>query len=192
MSKRLLVPHFVVFGSAHQSGSYILCIEITTPLFLSIGRFKNGQKLLFEKGQYIYIGSAMGSYARYPLYRRIIRHAKRSEHGCDQPILSRLQEDLLGCGLGKENLPFSPKNLFWNIDYLLECKECIINRVYVLRSEAALETKLVCSIQNHTDVSIPHNGLGANDSPGNTHFLKVPGNDKWWNGLERKLNLLME
>jgi len=174
-------PQCIFYGRSYQCGTYMLKISIERLLRLSIGRLNKAHLYDISPGEYIYVGSALGKTNRYPLYRRIMRHARRSASKPSHQILPQLEQQFFEAGLGKTGLKFSPKKLFWNIDYLLDSASAELAQVVVFRSENNLEHELGLLLENDAQTSCPIKKFGANDSMLNSHLFKVPSTEKWWN-----------
>lgn len=172
---------FTIIGDDTQAGTYILRISITSPLHLSFGRFKGGKVISVPPGDYLYIGSALGRPHLYPLARRLLRHASRSDKNHPHPIRDALLKQFAEIGLGAgQLLPKRGKKLFWNIDYLLDQPEVNITGVVLIRSEKRLEGTIAEMLTEDSHTFIIEKGLGANDARGETHFLGINAGDKWW------------
>ena len=76
--KTMTCSQFTIFGSKYPMGSYILFIRISSSFQLAFGRFQHSRLFTLPVGDYLYIGSALGSRGN-PLARRLIRHASRSK-----------------------------------------------------------------------------------------------------------------
>ncbi|ACF14427.1 conserved hypothetical protein [Chloroherpeton thalassium ATCC 35110] len=162
----------VVLGKEAFSGTYVLSLQVTEALTLAFGRFKKGKAISVPKGDYLYIGSALGEAKRFALARRLFRHACRSNGKKPHAILAPLLTDFKQIGLGTEKqLPAKEKKLFWNIDFLLDEMAVEINSVYAIRSEVRYESILAERFQADSRTWILEKGLGANDSPKHTHVL---------------------
>ena len=61
-----------------NTGAYVIVFKILDDLEIKIGNKKNNKKIFFKKGNYIYIGSAMGKKGSTTLQNRIFRHTKRA------------------------------------------------------------------------------------------------------------------
>ena len=85
------------------------------------------------------------------------------------------------CGLGpRDLLPKRGKALHWNVDFLLDLQSVEIVNIFAIRSSERLESRIAKLLESdpHTEVIEP--GLGANDTPGNTHLLRVQADSTWW------------
>ena len=88
------------------------------------------------------------------------------------------------CGLGPPDpFPKNGKKLFWNVDFLLDLQLTEIVNVIAIRSPERLEYTLAELLERDTDTQIIEKGLGANDTPRNTHLLRVPTDETWWTSL---------
>ena len=176
-----------IIGQESNGGTYILKIEIEKSLSLSFGGFLGGKIVLIPKGVYLYIGSALKQKGSSSLAYRLVRHASRV-NGSPHLILSKLIKLLndLKMSLSEIKAP-SKKTLHWNIDYLLEKPEVEISEIIILRSSTPMESQWANMLVSETVTEIIEKGLGANDSPGETHFLKLNSSDKWWKELPLRL-----
>jgi Uri superfamily endonuclease len=91
-----------------MKGSYILVILLEREKIIKIGSLRN---IIFSKGFYLYIGSAMGNTGSSTLLNRVKRHF----------------------------LNISEKKLHWHIDYLLADKSSLIAKLYLIPSIQSLE-----------------------------------------------------
>lgn len=87
-------------------------------------------KIHFSEGCYLYVGSAMGEYGSSTLINRVKRHL----------------------------LPFSGKKAHWHIDHLLNNKNSLINRIFMIPSLRRLECIIACEISEVCDSIIPNFG----------------------------------
>jgi hypothetical protein len=85
-------------------------------------------------------------------------------------------------GLGPDELRRSEgKKLFWHVDFLLDHEAAVLTHALVIRSEAHLETSLARQLAGDPHMEALEAGLGASDSPGDTHLLRViNADDGWW------------
>lgn len=183
---------FTVLGDNSRTGTYILRISVSHSLHLSFGRFKAGKEISIPKGEYLYIGSALGRPEATPLARRLIRHASRSGKNLPHPIRDYLLAQFFHIGLGSGNLlPKSGKKLFWNIDHLLDRSEANITGLVLIRSEKRLEGGIAKRLMQDAQTHIVEKGLGANDAKGETHFLGLKADAGWWQKLSGDLVSLL-
>jgi Uri superfamily endonuclease len=185
-------PQTVILGPSFQTGCYVLSIEVFSPIEVKIGKLNQGKTVLFKPGNYLYVGSAMGKPERFPLYRRVLRHCKRSGNNPPQSILPFLQESMIRSGLGNPGIKFGNKTLFWNIDYLLNHPNCQLNNVLILRSDRSLEIAVATLIHEDPESGIPMVGFGANDSALKSHLFHVPHENEWWLNTEKAISNLAE
>ena len=107
-----------LYGSGHQSGVYLLHIQLSRPAAVSFGRHNAGQAVALPEGGYLYIGSAHGQKGASALGYRLLRHTARSGKKPAHPIQADLAAALAAQGMtGK---PPQRKTLRWHIDYLLD------------------------------------------------------------------------
>ena len=167
-----------------RCGTYVLWIHVRADRTLAFGRFKGGKLIAVPAGNYVYVGSAMGTQGASSLARRLVRHATRSgekpPHAIRGPLLARFA----AAGLGTGNLlPKTPKTLFWNVDFLLDESAVEIEGVIAIRSAGRLESRIAHLLDADSATAVIEAGLGANDSPGSTHLLRVNVGEWWWNDL---------
>ncbi|MFX0082362.1 MAG: DUF123 domain-containing protein [Candidatus Hodarchaeota archaeon] len=103
-----------------MKGSYILVIQIPETTEITIGALGN---ILFEKGSYLYIGSAMGTYGSTTLENRIKRHISTS----------------------------NKKKIHWHIDYLLNYERGFITQLYLIPSLYRIECIISREIKDFSD-----------------------------------------
>lgn len=94
-----------------MQGSYILVILVDDELNIPIAKLGN---LIFKKGIYCYIGSAMGKIGSSTLENRIKRHIRFPQQ----------------------------KNKHWHIDYLLENKKVSLFKLFLIPHTQKLECML--------------------------------------------------
>ena len=179
-------PKVVILGENSPGGVYLLRIRLAADSEVSFGRFRNGDPLSLEAGEYVYIGSAHGRRGSSTLANRLLRHATRSK-GKPHLIQEELVQVLSDAGLvGK--LP-TKKTVRWHIDYLLDLQEAEITGVLAYRATEQVEKPLAERLETdeHTHPVAP--GLGASDHPGHSHLVKVVVNDDWWDSLDENYEL---
>lgn len=120
-----------------MKGSYILVIHIPEIIELTIGALGN---VLFDKGFYLYIGSAMGSYGSITLENRVKRHIS----------------------------PSNNKKTHWHIDYLLNYERSMITQLYLIPSLYPLECIIAKEIMDFSDDYIKD--FGSSDCMCNSHL----------------------
>jgi len=176
-----------IIGQESNGGSYILKINLERGLNLSFGGFLGGKRISIPKGVYLYIGSALNQKGSTSLAYRLVRHASRVNsrpHYIQSNLLKHF--NALKMSLSTIKAP-SKKTLHWNIDYLLEKIEVEIVEIIILRSRKPMESQWANMLEKEPTVEIIVKGLGANDSPGETHLLKVNSSNKWWKDLPLRL-----
>ena len=104
-----------------NKGSYLLLIKIKKPVEIKIGSLGRRR---FEKGYYVYVGSAMNN-----LKKRVERHMNTSE--------SKKGRD----------------KKYWHIDYLLSNRDVFIENVYYKESEEKEECKIARDISKFSRVT---------------------------------------
>lgn len=121
-----------------MKGSYILVVLIQKNIELIIGALG---KIAFEKGFYLYIGSAMGNSGASTLVNRVKRHLFSSKK----------------------------KRVHWHIDYLLDNKNTSIYCVYLIPSLQKLECSIANELINVSNGCI--NNFGSTDCSCKSHLL---------------------
>ncbi len=184
----LNIPKILLIGENTQAGTYILRIRLEVSIELQFGRFKKGKLISLPAGDYTYVGSALSEKGSTSLARRLVRHATRSADKPPHIIRQEMIHQFRKYHLGPPNpLPKSKKTLFWNIDYLLDLKETEIINIIAIRSTARLENTISEFLESNPDTHIIEKSLGANDSPRNTHVLRVKEDDNWWESIAESL-----
>jgi Uri superfamily endonuclease len=121
-----------------MKGSYILVVFIDREIKLIIGALG---KIKFQKGFYLYIGSAMGNSGSATLINRIRRHIS----------------------------PPESKRTHWHIDYLLINKYSSVCCVYLIPSYQNLECFIANEVLNVSDGHIDK--FGSSDCHCRSHLL---------------------
>ena len=171
------IPSIVIIGSDSQAGTYILRIRLKQDTALQFGRFKKGKLISLPAGDYIYIGSALSEKGATSLARRLIRHATRSNNKQPHAIREKLINQCVEHGLGpRDLLPKSDKTPHWNVDFLLDLQSAEIVNIFAIRSHKRLESRIAKRLEHDPHTEIIESGLGANDTPGSTHLLRLRTN----------------
>jgi Uri superfamily endonuclease len=193
MSTAKTLPAISIIGDEHPFGTYVLRLHASKTERLTFGRFKNGEPIKIESGDYCYVGSQVDRNGGARLASRLLRHATRSEGKPPHKIRETLSThcENLGWGSGPR-LPKNGKKLHWNVDHLLDLDTVELTHAIVLRSPQRLEAKLGAMLAEQPETVIFEPGLGANDIPGNTHLLRVEADESWWLDLPEKLRALVE
>ena len=165
----------VIIGDASQAGTYILRVRLKENTTLQFGRFKKGKLISLPVGDYLYVGSALSEKGATSLAPRLIRHATRSGDKPPHTIREKMIDQFAKCGLGpceiySEN---SGKTLHWNVDFLLDLPSAELVNIFAIRSAERLENRLAKRLEQDPHTEIIEPGLGANDTPGNTHLLRI-------------------
>ena len=161
--------HMTFVGNNLPCGIYVLLITVLSDLDLKFGRFKKGKVIHLPRSHYLYVGSALG---------------QKGSTSLAHQIRPQMLEFFPNIQLGKGDLrPSKPKNLFWNIDHLLNCTEVEINGLVGLRTEAKLEAEIGKQLELRPDTHIIEKGLGANDIKENTHLLQFVDSNRNWPSL---------
>ena len=178
------IPNILIIGDDSQAGTYVLRIRLKEDTTLQFGRFKKGKLISLLAGDYTYVGSALSEKGATSLARRLIRHATRSDDKPPHAIREEMVKQFLDYGLGPPDiLPKNGKKLFWNIDFLLDLQLTEIVNVIAIRSPERLEHTIAKLLERNPDTQIIEKGLGANDTPHNTHLLRVNAGETWWTSL---------
>jgi Uri superfamily endonuclease len=163
----------VILGSQSASGAYLLHISVYKDLVLPFGRFKSGKAVDVPAGDYLYIGSAMGG----RLFSRLLRHAIRTSGKPPQTIRTSLIRCIAYMGLTIPHI--GVKHLHWHIDYLVDSEVVELACIIAIRSDARLEHSLVSQVEQLPGVQFIQQGLGASDSRGHTHLLRLNSPALW-------------
>lgn len=187
------IPSIVIIGDDSQAGTYILRIYLKENTTLKFGRFKKGKRISLPAGDYVYIGSALSEKGATSLARRLIRHATRSNHKPPHAIREEMIHRFSECGLGPRDLhPKYGKTLHWNSDFLLDLPSAKLVNIFAIRSTERLENRLAKRLEQDPHTEIIERGLGANDTPGNTHLLRIREDKTWWASLTDKVKIILE
>ncbi len=178
------IPSILIIGDDSQAGTYILRIRLKEDTTLQFGRFKKGKPISLPAGDYTYVGSALSKKGATSLARRLVRHATRRGDKPPHAIRETMVKQFLDCGLGPPDpLPKNGKKLFWNIDFLLDLQLTEIVNVIAIRSPTRLEHTIAKLLERDANTQIIEKGLGANDTPHNTHVLRANADETWWLSL---------
>ena len=115
-----------------------MCILIQDEITIRIGALGD---LFFKKGNYLYIGSAMGHSGSSTLINRVKRHVSLS----------------------------SSKKVHWHIDYLIENANSVITRVFLIPSNQRLECQIFQELSNLSDGIVKN--FGSSDCKCKSHLL---------------------
>ena len=178
------IPSILIIGDDSQAGTYILRIRLNEDTTLQFGKFKKGKLISLPAGDYTYVGSALSQKGATSLARRLVRHATRSGDKPPHAIRVEMVDQFRDCGLGPPDpLPQNGKKLFWNIDFLLDLQLTEIVNVIAIRSPKRLEHTIAELLEHEANTQIIEKGLGANDTPHNTHVLRANADETWWTSL---------
>ena len=120
-----------------MQGSYILVIVVDDEIDIPIGKLGN---IIFKKGVYSYIGSAMGKIGSSTLENRIKRHIKYPQQ----------------------------KNNHWHIDYLLENNEVYLLKLFLIPHTQKLECIIARELLSISDGFIRR--FGSSDCSCQSHL----------------------
>jgi len=129
-----------------MKGTYILVIYIPVTTKIRIGALGN---ILFNKGYYLYVGSAMGSKSSTNLKNRINRHLSLS----------------------------ISKKLHWHIDYLLSHEKSIITNIYLIPSIYRLECIIAKELVDLAKSFV--NRFGSSDCYCHSHLFHFKSKEKF-------------
>ena len=121
-----------------MKGSYILVVYIERDIQIHVGALGF---IIFKKGFYFYIGSAMGEYGSSTLLNRVKRY-----------FLSK-----------------NEKKIHWHIDYLLADLHTIIIKTYLIPSKYPLECIIAREFSEICDKSIRN--FGSSDCKCISHLF---------------------
>jgi Uri superfamily endonuclease len=121
-----------------MKGTYIIVLYLSKDLIIKVGALG---KILFAKGYYLYVGSAMGNINSSSLLNRVNRHLSNSKD----------------------------KKIHWHIDYLMNNKYIFINTIYLIPSSLRLECILAREINSISDGNIQD--FGSSDCKCKSHLL---------------------
>ena len=187
------IPSIVIIGDDSQAGTYILRIHLKENTTLKFGRFKKGKRISLPAGDYLYIGSALSEKGATSLARRLIRHATRRNPQPPHPIREKMINRFSECGLGPGDLLLKHgKTLHWNVDFLLDLLSVELVNIFAIRSGERLENRLAKRLEQDPHTEIIEPGLGANDTPGNTHLLRIREDRTGWASLTNKVKIVLE
>jgi Uri superfamily endonuclease len=187
--KTMAASRFTIFGEIHRMGSYLLVIHLEKAVQLAFGKFQHGTLFTIPEGDYLYIGSALGgATSGAPLARRVLRHASRSggkaHHHIRDAMLQLFLEQRL---LERTVMTPSVKKLRWHVDYLLDLPEAELIHVVLIRSPLRIEQKLAELVEKLDGISRIAPRLGAQDTKGSTHLLKLANCERLLDQLCRQI-----
>ena len=121
-----------------MKGSYILVVFIENDIQLIVGALG---KIIFNKGFYFYVGSAMGNYGSSTLLNRVKRHLLNNKE----------------------------KSIHWHIDYLLADIHSLITKIYLIPSNDPLECTIALELSEISDNCIKN--FGSSDCKCTSHLF---------------------
>lgn len=179
-----------IFGNNSREGSYLLITELSRPVTLSFGRFRNGTRFDLPPGTYLYAGSALGATRKRanssPLASRLLRHASGSPNRPRHAIHSELVTFFADRGClprGKA----AEKKLHWHIDYLLDRPEATLSHIVMVMSPLRIEAQLAQLAGSLPGSSIIADRLGAQDSASGTHLFRIACTTELFRRLEASI-----
>ena len=181
---RAATSPIIDIGSGPAAGIYLLRIVAQAAQSIVFGRFRHGQPIVVQSGQYLYIGSALDARGAPSLAHRVLRHLTRTN---GQP--PQLLRDQLAAYFAIQ--PPKEKRLRWHIDYLLDHAQVHVdaNRDVAHYAPAIISPVKRRSRDHLNQLPFCHPvapGLGASDHPGSTHLLTWCGtHDQWRQTLAR-------
>ncbi|MBN1803550.1 MAG: GIY-YIG nuclease family protein [Candidatus Lokiarchaeota archaeon] len=119
-------------------GAYILVIKLNIDKKIRIGSLGN---LIFQKGYYCYVGSAMGTKGASSLLCRVRRHVS----------------------------PSSMKKIHWHIDYLLNDENSRIIKLILIPSKQKMECCVAGELFDKADDEIKN--FGSSDCYCSSHLF---------------------
>lgn len=84
--------------------------------------------------------------------------------------------------------PPSSKRCHWHVDYLLDAAAADLSHVILVPAEGRLELRLARLLVDDPHTKIVAKGLGAADTPGGTHLLRVLAGEAWWLQLPDRIS----
>ena len=111
----------------------------------------------------------------WQLVRYVTRTSDRMPHQIRPNILKLFSDIKLARGA---LIPRSAKNLYWNIDHLLNRTEVEIISLICVRMEEPSGAKIDKRLELKVDTNAIEKGLGASEIKGNTHFLHLIDSSK--------------
>jgi Uri superfamily endonuclease len=187
---RSLVPD-TISGFRHSerwAGTYLLHIGLTRQANVRVGRLNRGEPIVFARGEYVYVGSAMGKGNSFYLPKRLVRHATRSGAQPAHAFRAHLLVHFAHADLSPQQvLPAGPKRLFWNVDHLLDRADVELRGVFYFCSDVRYEESIASWLASRPNTEVPVPGFGAHDHPGHTHLFRLTGKDDAWCALRRDL-----
>lgn len=177
----------IVVGEPLPSGAYLLRIRLRSACDVCFGRFNGGRAIHLPADEYVYVGSAMGKRGSATLANRLLRHARRTGDANPHPIYADLETHFMALGWLKDRGTPRRKHHRWHIDYLLDHPESELIQVFIFCSQARIEGQLAEQLAAAHATCIVAPGLGASDSPGNTHLLRVNADGSWWRSMKNAI-----
>lgn len=161
-------------GDTGQRGAYLLWMRAREQASVTFGRFQGGRPVAIPPGWYVYVGSAMGPRGASALAGRLLRHATRTGDKPPHLIREAMEKTFAAAGFGIPSLrPPTLKSLHWHVDYLLDQTAIELEHVTVIRTETRIESVLARQLAALPGASTLLKGLGAGDTPGETHLLRL-------------------
>lgn len=177
----MIETRIIILGETISTGCYLLRIQLLQAQKIQFGRYNQSGAHFLPKGDYIYIGSALGNKGASSLGYRLMRHLTRCSGDTPHAIRGECATQLYNAGI-QAKVPRN-KKCHWHIDYLLEIPQAQVIGIIILRSQADYEKQIAAAFANLPETSTPVPGLGASDHPGNTHLFHITAGADWWSRL---------
>ena len=172
------------FGSDSHTGSYLLRINVKERLNLVFGSGIDAKAIPFERGEYLYLGSATSKNGANSLAGQLVRHTTRIGDGDPHLILKAMEAQFPTVGLANgESLLVKPKQAQSVVDHLLEQPTVTLERVYVIRGPSNLGVRLAEQLGQYEGTHVFVNWHGVNEYINRPNLLRVLGGEAWWKRL---------
>ena len=129
-------------GDGEPCGSCVLRIKVYSKYTTAFGRFKGGEMIVVERGEYASIGSAMARKGSTCLARRLLRHASSTGKKSAQPIRDVMLRHFPTFRIARVGLgPPQSKKLRWHVDHLPDKADTNLVSAYLGSCQLHLESK---------------------------------------------------
>lgn len=142
-----------------------MVIKNETNKKFTVGRYNGGNAVKFEKGIYLYVGSAMGIGAT-SLPNRLLRHAIK-KNGEKHPVFEELVDFFRERGTPYRK-PLR-KTLRWHIDYILE--HMLLEMIFFDLSSKPKEKNWARKLASSPQIRTAFAKIGSSDDGGFPHFF---------------------